>query len=557
MTAFRLPEPGTPRAPVAMGPAGEVGLDAFYAAAGAVAEVVEGRAGDVLVACHDRLHLAAAVVGSWMAGRTVTFAPPQSPARAAELLAMGGVGLVLGDEPGPGVVVVADLPPRPPAGAPSFDEDRIAARLYTGGSTGVPVAHPKTFAQLVGEAVLLGRLFDLGGARVLPTVPPHHIYGLLMGVLAPLWGGGTFARETPTNPARIAACAAELGADLLVAVPPHLKALADSSERPASLRRAFSSGGALHAGVAARLRAGTGMAVTELFGSTETGGIGHRQSDVTDVWTVFPGVEVRANPDAALVLRSPFAGPDPAVGADRIELVGPDRFRHLGRLDGVVKVGGARVSLLDLQHRIAAFPGVEDVAVIGLPAPAPRDTEICCALVAPAVPTTELRRELRRWFDPVVLPRRWRFLSALPRDATGKLPQQAVRALFQPEGGADALTTFETRTHRREREGDVERHTFEVFVPADAWYFRGHFPGDPILPGVAQLNELIMPHVARAWPSSGRPRRLSRVKFQRPIRPKDLIGLALERGGAGGLRFTLRVLQEAVASGTIELEGGA
>jgi acyl-coenzyme A synthetase/AMP-(fatty) acid ligase len=419
------------------------------------------------------------------------------------------------------------------------------------------VAHPKTFAQLVGEAVLLGRLFDLTGARVLPTVPGHHIYGLLMGVLAPLWGGGTFARESPTNPAQIATCAAKLRADLLVAVPPHLKALADSSERPASLRRAFSSGGALQAGIAARLRAHFGMAVTELFGSTETGGIGHRQSDVTDVWTVFPGVEVSANPDAALVLHSPFAGPGPAVCADRIELVGPDRFRHLGRLDGVVKVGGGRVSLLDLEHRIAAFPGVEDVAVIGRPAPPPRDTEICCALVAPAVPVTELRRELRRWFDPVVLPRRWRFLTALPRDGTGKLPRQAVRALFEPGGGAVALTTFETRTHRQEREGDRERHTFEVFVPADAWYFRGHFPGDPILPGIAQLNELVIPHVTRAWPSSGRPRRLARVKFQGPIRPRDLIGLALERGGAGAFRFTMRVRQEEVASGTIELEGDA
>jgi acyl-coenzyme A synthetase/AMP-(fatty) acid ligase/3-hydroxymyristoyl/3-hydroxydecanoyl-(acyl carrier protein) dehydratase len=554
MTAFRLPALDTPRAPVAMAAAGDTGLDVFYGAAGAVAHALEGRSGDVVVACHDRLNLAVAVVGSWIAGKTVTFAPPQ---RAADLLAANRTGPVLGDEPGPGVIVVADLPLRPPPSAPSFEGDRIAARLYTGGSTGAPVAHPKTFAQLIGEAVLLGRLFDLEGARVLPTVPAHHIYGLLMGVLAPLWGGGTFARETPTNPARIAACAAELRADLLVAVPPHLKALADSSERPASLRRAFSSGGALPADIATRLRASLGLAVTELFGSTETGGIGHRQSDVTDLWTVFPGLEVRANPDAALVLDSPFAGPGPTVCADHIELAGPGRFRHLGRLDGVVKVGGGRVSLLDLEHRIAAFPGVEDVAVIGRPAPPPRDTEICCALVAPGVPASELRRELRRWFDPVVLPRRWRFLTALPRDAAGKLPHPAVHALFQSGGGADALTTFETRTHRQERQGDLERHTFEVFVPADAWYFRGHFAGDPILPGVAQLNELVMPHVMRVWPSSGRPLRLVRVKFRSPIRPRDLIGLALERGAAGALRFTLRVRQEEVASGTIELEGGS
>ena len=42
-----------------------------------------------------------------------------------------------------------------------------------------------------------------------------------------------------------------------------------------------------------------------------------------------------------------------------------------------------------------------------------------------------LRAHLARRFDPVALPRRWRFPAALPFDARGKLPAQALRALLE------------------------------------------------------------------------------------------------------------------------------
>ena len=77
------------------------------------------------------------------------------------------------------------------------------------------------------------------------------------------------------------------------------------------------------------------------------------------------------------------------------------------------------------------------------------------------------------------------------------------------------------------REGDCV--TVEVRVPADARYFDGHFPGAPILPGVAQIIALSEEPARVAWPDLGAAVGLRRVKFQQAIRPDDVLELRLVR----------------------------
>lgn len=77
------------------------------------------------------------------------------------------------------------------------------------------------------------------------------------------------------------------------------------------------------------------------------------------------------------------------------------------------------------------------------------------------------------------------------------------------------------------REGEAA--TFAVGVPADLLYFQGHFPGAPLLPGVAQLVALVLDRVHALWPELGEPTRLGRLKFKQPIAPGDALRLTLER----------------------------
>jgi 3-hydroxymyristoyl/3-hydroxydecanoyl-(acyl carrier protein) dehydratase len=71
-----------------------------------------------------------------------------------------------------------------------------------------------------------------------------------------------------------------------------------------------------------------------------------------------------------------------------------------------------------------------------------------------------------------------------------------------------------------------------VRVPATLRYFDGHFPGDPIVPGVAQLGPLAERQARRAWPDLGAVQEVKRLKFMQALRPEDTLTLTLTRKGS-------------------------
>lgn len=70
-----------------------------------------------------------------------------------------------------------------------------------------------------------------------------------------------------------------------------------------------------------------------------------------------------------MLVDSPFLDPSalrPWVSGDRIALLPDGSFRHLGRVDGVLKIGSTRVSIAELEARLLAIPGVTDAAAIAV-----------------------------------------------------------------------------------------------------------------------------------------------------------------------------------------------
>lgn len=77
----------------------------------------------------------------------------------------------------------------------------------------------------------------------------------------------------------------------------------------------------------------------------------------------------------------------------------------------------------------------------------------------------------------------------------------------------------------------------------------GHFPGEPIVPGVVLL-ERVAAAARRAFrvEVAGLPQ----VKFLRPLRPDQSVELRVDRVGAGA-KFRIHRGQELIACGTLEL----
>ncbi len=100
----------------------------------------------------------------------------------------------------------------------------------------------------------------------------------------------------------------------------------------------------------------------------------------------------------------------------------------------------------------------------------------------------------------------------------------------------------------------------KVFA-AEAPFFRGHFPGDPLVPGVILAEALAQTAgIAAGEPGGGSSYRLSAIKqmkFLKPVRAGDEIVLVAEKtAGVGGLlqfNVAARVGQETVAEGAIVL----
>lgn len=96
-------------------------------------------------------------------------------------------------------------------------------------------------------------------------------------------------------------------------------------------------------------------------------------------------------------------------------------------------------------------------------------------------------------------------------------------------------------------------HTAQFSIPHDHAALPGHFPGNPVVPGVLLVERVL--EAAEAW--LGRPlapTALPQVKFVQPLLPGQLACVQLQ-GQGGRIRF--RVLREDVLLASGEFEAGA
>ena len=403
----------------------------------------------ICVASQDRVEVAAAVVAALAGGIEAIFPPALTAEAVVATARLRGFAFWLGPaawaEALAGIAAArfAASPSSGPAGDWALADPALARIfLQTGGTTGQPLLWPKTAVNLLGEVA-----DQIHGLRVEPddhilaTVPPHHIYGLLFSVLLPLCAGATVERTSLFYPQEIAARIAASGVTLLVSTPAHLRALAAASWGEHRLRLVLSSGAPLAAGDARAFFGRTGVWPLEIYGSTETGGIAVRRQDGEDCpWLPMPAVECRCV-EELLAVRSPYVSASPSAmpdgffrTADLVELRPNGRFDLLGRSDGIVKVGGQRVSLASVEKELLALPGVEDAAALAQPSPSGRGQEIV-VLVVSARPAAEIGRELRARLASASWPRRIRCVPAIPVTPSGKRDREAMLDLLQVDEG--------------------------------------------------------------------------------------------------------------------------
>ncbi len=523
---------------------------ALSAAAGLQARGVQRLA----VHLDDAGDLAIALFAAWRAGVSVLL-PSDLQDQTRERW-NPQVDLWLSEQPGD--ARLADLLQAPLAPA-ALDLDACQLSLCTSGSSGEPKRIDKRLRQLDNEVRGLERLWGagLGDACIIGSVAAQHIYGLLFRVLWPLCAGRPWVRRQLPFPEDLQRASAEHRAFAWVASPALLKRMGDNLDWPAlgAVRRVFSSGGALPEEAAASLQQRLGQWPTEIFGSSETGGIAWRQGQA--LWQAFEGVQLSQDSDGALQVRSsylPAGHVEPTADAARFEADG--RFALLGRLDRIVKLEEKRIALPALEQALAGHPFVSE-ARLGVVQERRASLGALVVLSDSGLHalrnhgrralTGTLRQHLGGHCEPLALPRRWRLLLQLPLNAQGKLPQAHVEALLAaPRGKGPEVLGQQTL--------DDTLH-LALQVPPDLAYFTGHFPKVPVLPGVVQVD-WAMQLGQRLLALPPRFAGMEVLKFQQLVRPGDRLNLTLRFDAVRGkLYFAYHNQEQApCSSGRLLLE---
>jgi 3-hydroxymyristoyl/3-hydroxydecanoyl-(acyl carrier protein) dehydratase len=95
----------------------------------------------------------------------------------------------------------------------------------------------------------------------------------------------------------------------------------------------------------------------------------------------------------------------------------------------------------------------------------------------------------------------------------------------------------------------------DIHVQSDSPWFDGHFPAEPILPGVAQIG-MVFDAIRKARNQDLKISSVRRVRFKRMIRPDDRLKIiaAPLKQAVGSYSFRILIQDETVCSGVMTVE---
>ena len=425
----------------------------------------------------------AALFGVWRAGGVVTVINNfLKPEEVAFILADSGARLVITDHslsehqaklavlrPDVQFLRVEDFAALAEEEAPlpaDLNEADLAALLYTSGTTGRPKGAMLTHGNFLANVASCITCLDFQEEdRLLVLLPQFHSFMFTVGTLCPLLKGASVVLVKSVSPFKhVLDDIHHRRATMLPAVPPIHRALAGlpaGVELP-SLRLCISGGAPLPMEVLRQFHArfpklplieGYGptesspvATVNPLFGTPKAGSVG----------LPIPGVELSIRDDGGnelpvgatgeLCIRGPNVMRGYWNQPEETALVLRDAWLYTGDLghrdaDGfyfitdlkkdMLLVNGINVYPREVEEVIHKFPGVKDAAVIGVPDARRGEQPLAFVVLTDGVTLDEkaLHEFVREKLADYKVPRHFRVLPALPRNATGKVLKTALREL--------------------------------------------------------------------------------------------------------------------------------
>jgi acyl-coenzyme A synthetase/AMP-(fatty) acid ligase len=315
------------------------------------------------------------------------------------------------------------------ASPPNYDWERCALIAFTSGSTGrpKPCAHSLATFRISAEMAMRSLGLEQRWLMV-STTPPQHMYGLETSVFWPLFSRLVLHDGRPFFPEDIRRVVENAPwPAVLTSTPTHLRSLAQAGTRWGRLAGVISATDGLSDRLARETETALGQSPQEIYGSTETLSFASRETLRENLWRPYAGARLIQDADGQTRLESPHL-PAAALLQDDFKIDPDGRFAVLGRHFDLVKIGGKRASLTELDRRLKDIDGVDD-GFCFVQKEGPNEGRLA-AVVVSRLDKRGIREGLRPYVDEVFLPRKIHFVASLPRSEVGKLAKLEVDKLL-------------------------------------------------------------------------------------------------------------------------------
>ncbi|MDE2750559.1 MAG: o-succinylbenzoate--CoA ligase [Chloroflexota bacterium] len=345
-----------------------------------------------------------------------------------------------------------------------MDED--FAIIHTSGTGGRPKAAILTYGNVCQSAIASARKLDvIQGEQWLCVLPLYHVGGLSIVFRSLIYG--TAIEVLPPgrfDAGEVNRILSEHPVTLVSLVPTMLQRLLDAKTRPWSpnLRLILLGGAAPSPALVARCIADK-LPIATTYGLTEASSqvatarpdLVYRKPGTAGKPLMFTQVRIRdeKGDDAAAgvpgeilvkgdtVMRGYYGEPAATAAALR------DGWLHTGdigyldedgdlfilqRREDLIVSGGENIYPAEVEERLRRHPAVAEAVVIGLPDAAWGQSVAAALQLAPGARASaeEIEAHARAHLASYKIPRRFAFVDALPRTASGKIQRRKLRQLF-------------------------------------------------------------------------------------------------------------------------------
>ena len=315
--------------------------------------------------------------------------------------------------------------------SPEIPLNQLCAITFTSGSAGQSKPNLKTWDTLRKGMELGARYFlhnEHGHHSLLATVPPQHMWGLETSIMLPLIANVCISDSQPLFPVDICSVLTRMKPPrILVTSPLQILALDNSAIDFPKIDLILCATAPLDSSLAERVEHRFGCSIREIYGCTEVGSIAIRQPTKTAEWEPYDAFQFRQSKNKVYIQCDHLPGE--VLLHDVLQFTSKNRFRLISRQADIIKIGGKRGSLSELNQLLLSTPGVQDGVILEPPGDNPSE-RLVALVVSSHLSSSQAMANIRENVDPVFVPRRVLFVKELPRSDIGKLSREELLALY-------------------------------------------------------------------------------------------------------------------------------